>query len=296
MSSGAICRRESSEGAGAAARRPLRPERVYMDKGADPKTIKYGLLPDQEGDLYLPSTPRPPVVCLLHGGFWRASYGRDQMVAIAADLASRGFAVWNLEYRRLGAPHGGWPGTFDDVLAGIDRLTGLAADGIDLDLGRVVVCGHSAGGHLALWAAARERAERSGESSGRCRISAAVGQAPVADLQLAFELGTGGSAVRELLGGTPPERAERYRLASPRALLPLTVPQLLIHGTSDDVVPIEISRQYTQAARAAGDRAELVELPGAGHMEFLEPASPAHAVLCDWLTCTPPAWRRPRRT
>ena len=258
-----------------------------MDKGAGPKTITYGSLPDKEGDLYLPSTPRPPVICLLHGGFWRASYARDQMDAIAADLARRGFAVWNLEYRRLGVPTGGWPGTFDDVLAGIDRLTGFAADGIDLDLGRVVVSGHSAGGHLALWAAARERNGKSGASADECRVSAVVGQAPVADLHRAFELGTGGSAVRELMGGTPTERVERYRLGSPRALLPLNVPQLLIHGTADDVVPIEISRTYTQAARAAGDRAELVELPGAGHMEFLDPASPAHAVLCNWLKRIP---------
>jgi len=209
------------------------------------------------------------------------------MDAIAADLAGRGFAVWNLGYRRVGVPDGGWPGTFDDVLAGIDRLTGFAADGIDLDLDRVVVSGHSAGGHLALWAAARERGEKSGERTGRCRISAVVGQAPVADLQRAFELRAGGSAVSELLGGTPTQRAERYRWASPRARLPLNVPQLLIHGTSDDVVPIEISRGYIQAARAAGDRAELVELPGAGHMEFLDPASPAHAVLCHWLTRIP---------
>jgi acetyl esterase/lipase len=254
-----------------------------MDNGQVLKTIKYGSLPDQAGDLYLPSTPHPPVICLLHGGFWRASYGRDQMDAIAADLARRGFAVWNLEYRRLGVPNAGWPGTFDDVLAGIDRLTGFAADGIDIDLHRVVVSGHSAGGHLALWAAARERGRNAGKSTQECRISAVVGQAPVADLQRAFELGTGGTAVRELLGGTPTERAERYRRASPRALLPMNVPQLLIHGTLDDVVPLEISRTYTEAAQAAGDRAELVELPGAGHMEFLDPASPAHAVLCNWL-------------
>ena len=258
-----------------------------MDKSAFPKTVQYGSLPDQAGDLYLPSTPRPPVICLLHGGFWRASYARDQMNAIAVDLARRGFAVWNLEYRRLGVPSGGWPGTFDDVRAGIDRLAGFAAEGIDLDLDRVIVSGHSAGGHLALWAAARERREERGEGRQKCRISAVVGQAPVADLQYAFELGTGGTAVRELLGGTPTERAERYRLASPRALLPLKVPQLLIHGTADDTVPIEISRTYTQAARAAGDRVELVELPGAGHMEFLDPASPAHGVLCNWLQRMP---------
>lgn len=101
------------------------------------RTIRYGSAPGQEGDLLLPSTSRPPVICLLHGGFWRMPYGRDQMTDVARDLAARGFAVWNLEYRRVGAPGGGWPGTLDDVGAGIAYLARLVADGIDLDLGRV---------------------------------------------------------------------------------------------------------------------------------------------------------------
>src|SRR5258706_8951369 len=116
MSSGAPCRRKNSERAGAAALQRLRPERVYMDNGQVPKTIKYGSLPDQAGDLYLPSTPHPPVICLLHGGFLRASDGRDQMDAIPADLARPRFAGWNLDDRRLGVPHTGLTGTFDDLL------------------------------------------------------------------------------------------------------------------------------------------------------------------------------------
>src|SRR5258706_5819382 len=115
MSSGATCRRENSERAGAAALQRLRPERVYMDNGQVPKTIKYGSLPDQAGDLYLPSTPHPPVICLLHGGVWRASYGRDQMDAIAADPARRGFAVWDLEERRLRVAHSWWAGNLDEL-------------------------------------------------------------------------------------------------------------------------------------------------------------------------------------
>lgn len=210
-------------------------------------------------------------------------YGRDQMIAIAEDLVRRGFAVWNLEYRRLGAPTGGWPGTFDDVIAGMDRLARFSAEGIDLDLDRVVVSGHSAGGHLALWTAARRRREK----PGGIRIRAVVGQAPLADLVRAHELGVGGTAVRELLGGTPAEHPERFRSASPQALLPLGVPQLVIHGTSDDIVPVEISRRYAQAARAAGDEVELVELPDAGHMDFLDPASSAHRALCGWLARIP---------
>jgi acetyl esterase/lipase len=201
-------------------------------------------------------------------------YGRDQMTAIAQDLATRGFAVWNLEYRRLGTATGGWPGTFDDAIAGIGHLASLVADGIDLDLDRVTVVGHSAGGHLALWSAARKQ---------RLQIRAAVGLAPVADLVRAYELGVGGGAVAELLGGTPTDQAARYQAASPRAMLPLGVRQLVIHGTADEVVPVEIARNYTHAARAAGDRVDLLELAHTGHMDFLDPSSTAHATLCDWL-------------
>src|SRR6266850_1075616 len=147
------------------------------------RTERYGPFEDQEGDLFLPAGPRPAVVCLLHGGFWRMPHGRGQMTAIAQDLARRGLAVWNLEYRRLGASTGGWSGTFDDATAGIGHLASLVADGIDLDLDRVTVVGHSAGGHLALWSAARRRSDsRKSGVAERVRIRAAVGLAPVADL------------------------------------------------------------------------------------------------------------------
>lgn len=210
-------------------------------------------------------------------------YDRDQMSAVAQDLVSRGFAVWNMEYGRLGVPMAGWPGTFDDVIMGIEQLARFVADGVDLDLERVVVSGHSAGGHLALWAAAQQHREKWNGAKRAVRISAVVGQAPVADLRRAYELGVGGNAISELLGGSLAEHADRYHAASPHALLPLGVPQLLLHGTEDEVVPIEISRHYTQAARAAGDEVELLELPGTGHMEFLDPASAAHTALCGWL-------------
>jgi len=243
------------------------------------RTFRYGPAAEQEGDLYLAGAGRAAVVCLLHGGFWRAMYRRDQMVAISADLAARGFAVWNLEYRGLGAG-GGWPNTLQDVAAGIDHLAVIAEGGVDLDLARVITVGHSAGGHLALWAAARERALG---AQARVRVAAAAGLAPVADLVEGHRLDLGRGVVADFLGGPPAEQGERYRAASPRALLPLGVPQLIVHGTADDTVPVEIARGYAAAAQAAGDDVALAELPERGHFDFLDPTSEAHALLCRWL-------------
>lgn len=241
------------------------------------QAIRYGPSANQEADLHLPATRRPPVVCLLHGGFWRMPYGRDQMTAIADDLASRDLAVWNLEYRRLGGS-GGWPATMDDVAAGIGHLTQLPGAGFDLDLDRVAVVGHSAGGHLALWAAARNRGPHARVS--RVRVLAAVGLAPIADLARAYDWKVGGQVVAELMGGAPSRYPERYRAASPMEMLPLGVRQLVLHGTADDAVPIELSRRYARAAAAAGDAIELVELQATGHMEYLDPGSEAYATLC----------------
>jgi acetyl esterase/lipase len=247
------------------------------------RTEKYGPLDDQVGDLHMPAPPHPPVVCLLHGGFWRMPYGRDQLIRVVDDLTFWGYAVWNLEYRRLGTPGAGWPGTFEDVIAGVEHLTNIAGAGVDLDLNRAAVVGHSAGGQLALWLAARHRSGLPGGAAARVRIKGVAGEAAVADLTRAFELGVGGTAVAELMGGTPAEQPARYQAASPRALLPLGLPQLILHGTRDDVVPIEIARSYTEAARAAGDEVEFEELHGAGHMDFLDPNSEGHEALRGWL-------------
>lgn len=239
-------------------------------------TYAYGPAPAQEGDLHLPEQTHPPVVVLLHGGFWTMPHGREQMTAVADDLAMRGFAVWNLEYRRLGAPGGGWPGTLADVAAGLDHLAQLAADGVDLDLDRVAVAGHSAGGHLALWCGARRRLRA---DPSPIRLSLAIGLAPIADLGRAAALRVGGDVVAGFLGGPPDRVPERYRAASPKEMLPLGVPQLILHGTADDAVPIELSRRYAETAQTAGDTIELVELQGMGHMEYLDPGSDAHAML-----------------
>jgi acetyl esterase/lipase len=257
---------------------------IVMQTTAAFRTFKYGSFDAQEGDLYLPLVSRPPVVCLLHGGFWRMPYGRGEFNAVAKDIAARGYAVWNIEYRRLGAPGGGWPGTFNDVASAVDHLAALVANGIELDLSRVIVVGHSAGGHLALWVASQEKFAYF-SALVRVRPIAAVGLAAAVDLARTSELGAGRGAVavNELIGGGPNEYPDRYAATSPIQLLPLGVEQLIIHGSEDDALPVGLSRDYVLAARASGDKITYVELPGCGHMEYLDPDSKAHAHLCEWL-------------
>ena len=236
------------------------------------------------GDLYLPVNPRAQVICLLHGGFWRMPYGRDHIAPIIPSLVSRGFAVWNLEYRRVPSAGAGWPGTLQDVGRGIDHLAALSAGGEPIDLDHVTVVGHSAGGHLALWSAlAAGRTGRDFQPV-RVKVSAAAGLAPVADLAAASVLHCGNAAVESFLGGPPGFFAERYRTSSPAAMLPLGVRHVVIHGTRDADVPVEMSRGYAAAARSAGDEFQFVELPATGHMDFVDPDSEAHAALCSWLT------------
>lgn len=248
------------------------------------RNFRYGPAISQVGDLYLPKTPQPAVVCLLHGGFWRMPYGRDETAAIAVDLAARGYAVWNIEYRRVGSPGGGWPGTLEDVAAAIDYLAVLAANGEDLDLQRVAVAGHSAGGHLALCACAKRTGDDGRFAPRTVAPVAAAALAGVLDLHATFSLSSGNSAVSELLGGSPSEHPARYAQASPLALVPLNVQQLIVHGTQDIALPVELSRKYAQAALLAGDRVDYLELAGMGHMEYLDPASNAHDALCQWLS------------
>ena len=222
------------------------------------------------------------MVVLIHGGFWRARYKLRLEDDLVGDLAERGWAVWNLEYRRLGwRSRGGWPATFDDVGAGIDLLGELDEP---LDLARVVAVGHSAGGQLAFWAAARPGLPAGAPGAEpRIRLAGAVAQAGVVDLREALGLHLSDDVVRRLLGGTPGKHPRRYGLASPVERLPLGVPQLLVHGDADDVVPISIARGYGRRALDAGDPCELVELPGLGHMEHLDPRSVAWPPVMRWL-------------
>ena len=237
--------------------------------------IPYGDGPDQVGDLRLPEgSGLAAVVVLIHGGFWQEPFKRDLMDGLALDLTRRGFATWNLEYRRVGASGGGWPQTATDVASGIDHLAALAST-YPLDLSRVALVGHSAGGHLALWAGARQRPPRGGPGAGpQLSPTYVVSLAGVADLEEADRMGLGGGAVASFLGPSR-DRTAIYPEASPRALVPLGVPQLVVHGAADRIVPITQSERYAAAARTAGDDVELLLIPEAGHFDLIEPSTPA---------------------
>jgi acetyl esterase/lipase len=216
------------------------------------------------------------VAVLLHGGFWRVPYKRDQMEPLARDLRLRGWASWNVEYRAMGPRRrgggGGWPVTGEDVAAAIDRLASVDAP---LDLRRVVAIGHSAGGHLALWAARRRAAG--------VPLAGAVGQGAVCDLDLGARLHLSRDVVQDFCGGEPEEAPEAYRDASPAHRLPAGIPLLLVHGDRDPNVPVELATSFAAAARAAGDDVTLVLRPGEGHFEHLDPTSAAWRAVADWL-------------
>ncbi len=213
-----------------------------------------------------------PVAVVLHGGFWKAVYGRRLMWPVCGDLVRRGWAVWNLEYRRLGLRSGGgWPSTFEDVAAGVDHLRELSG----LDLSRVVVLGHSAGGHLAAWVAARQDA--------RVPVHAAVAQAGVLDLTYAAELELSGGVVRRLLGGTPEEVPGVYAQASPAARVPIGVPLLCVHGAEDAVVPPAMSERFAERQRLAGGDCDLELVAGEDHMGHLDPDNALWQIAADWL-------------
>jgi acetyl esterase/lipase len=246
------------------------------------RRIAYGPDALQFGELWLPrGRGRHPVIVLIHGGCWRADLpGTELMDYMAADLRDRGYAVWNLEYRRIGHPGGGYPGTFQDIAAGLDHLRAIAPQN-RLDLRRVAVSGHSAGGHLALWAAARDRLP--GNSPLRVPdplpIRGVVSLAGIADLDAYRQTGPdacgGPSTIDGLVGVQQPGGRDVFTDTSPPALLPLGDRQIVISGALDPIVPPRFGEDYAAAAAARGDRAQSVVLEGAGHFEIIDPTSAA---------------------
>jgi acetyl esterase/lipase len=251
-------------------------------------THAYGADRSQRAELHLPRGAGPhAVVVLIHGGSWYKRFSKIVMRALARDLRRRGFAVWNIEYRRIGNG-GGWPHTLSDVAAAIDHLRAVRAP---LDLARVSVVGHSAGGQLALWAAGRSLlpagAPGSAHGGGErpaVALTHAVALAGVCDLAGAYRAWRGG-AVRALIGGSPAELPERFAIADPMRLLPLEIPVLLVHGIADATVTVKLSRNYARAAAAAGGAVELIEIDGeaGGHREHIDPRAGAWLLVARWL-------------
>jgi len=225
--------------------------------------ITYGSEANQFVDLRLPKAKGPrPLMVNIHGGFWRAKYDLEHAGHLCAALTAKGIATANLEYRRVGNAGGGWPGTFADIRAGFQFLLQNAPK-YDLDVKRVAVMGHSAGGQLALCLAAREAGAK-----------AVVSLAGVVDLQRAYQLHLSNDAVVEFLGGTPAEVPDHYREADPMKLT-VRAQQWLIHGSADDTVPLDFSRDYVKTKRAEKEDVQLVEIAGAGHFDLIDPRAAA---------------------
>jgi acetyl esterase/lipase len=263
-----------------------------LDRPAPPPslTLRYGPRAEHVVDLRLPpAVPEraAPLIVLIHGGFWRPAYDRTHLGPMGHALATAGYMVAVPEYRRAGMTEEGWTGTFSDIALAAEQVAGIArAHGADTSA--VTWAGHSAGGHLALWAAARPGLPPGSPWRGAFPASQLVSLAGCSSLRLCAEWNLGGGAVRSLMGGGPDEVPERYAVADPAALPPPAVPVTMVHGTADEQVPVGMSRAFPAGT--------LVEIPGAGHFDLIDPESRAWpevlAVLAGALSGRP-AGQRP---
>lgn len=239
--------------------------------------VTYGPDSSQYGELRIPHGPGPhPVVVLVHGGCFKAAYATLRDLAPMADaLKAVGIATWSIEYRRLGEPGGGWPGTYLDVARAVDHLRVIAGRHA-LDLDRVVMVGHSAGGHLAMWATARARVPQGSaiHTVDPLRMRGVIDLAGPVDLTAniaGYESLCRDTVITGLMGGTPATVPERYAQASPIKLLPMGTPHVLLWGEHEEFVPRPLAEAYVQAARQAGDQVRLIVIPGVGHFETASP-------------------------
>ncbi|MFF3642752.1 alpha/beta hydrolase [Streptomyces sp. NPDC002564] len=280
----------------AVARDAAEADAAFAHPAVEPDTTAaYGEHPDQVVDFYAPrgDADRPaPLVVVLHGGAWRAPYDRRHVTPFADFLARRGFAVANVEYRRgsslpaqggTGPVAGRWPETFDDVAAALDALPALVRAALPAaDVRRTVVTGHSAGGHLALWAAARHLlpADAPWRTDRPAPLRGVVALAPIADLRAAEGLDVCGGAAGQLLGGAA-RFDERLPYADPAALLPTGIATTVVQGRTDIVVPQAVSEAYADAAAQAGEVVGLTLLEDVGHFPLIDPAADACAVVAE---------------
>lgn len=267
---------------------------AQLQSGGEGAAVRYEYGDDanQFGDLTLPfdGDRAVPVVVLIHGGFWRTGFGLDLMEPLVPSLVGAGYAVWNVEYRRVGrGPDGGggYTATFDDLAAAIDLLAALPAETRNrLDLDRVATVGHSAGGHLAGWLASRTSLP-SGAAWSAPGVAPVivVSQAGVLDLERCIADGVGGTACRDLLLGGDESNGltDRIALTSPAALVPISARVVAVHGTGDTIVPLDQSTGYVADAQATGMDAELMAIDGADHFDMINPAHPAWSTVLNVL-------------
>jgi acetyl esterase/lipase len=248
------------------------------------RTIAYGEGPSQVAELWLPEGKGPhPVVLMIHGGCWQARIANLHIMDYAAeDLRRRGIAVWNIEYRGVDQPGGGYPGAFQDVASAADALR-AAAGAYGLDLRRVVAVGHSAGGHFAFWLAARPGLSPSSPLSrpDPLPIAAAVSLGGLPDLAedraMKDEAGCGVGPVDRLTGAAQGRAGDIFADTSPASLPPPAVPELMIQGELDAVSPPFVGADYQAKARARGQKVRVIVISGAGHVELIAPRSRAWA-------------------
>jgi acetyl esterase/lipase len=273
-------------------------ESVFSHPAVDPdSTAAYGDHPDQVIDFYAPHGERvpgvpAPLVVVLHGGAWRAPYDRRHITPFVDFLARRGFAVANVEYRRgaalptQGGTHpvaGRWPDTFDDVAAAMDALPALARKALpQADPRRTVITGHSAGGQLALWAAARHVLPKDApwRTDAPAALRGVVALAPIADFTVAEKLAVCAGAAGQLLGGES-KFVERLPYADPTLLLPTGIATTLVQGRTDTEVPQAVAESYADAAAKSGEVVGLTLLEDVGHFPLIDPAADACAVVAE---------------
>ncbi len=254
-------------------------ELAALPSRAPDRRISYGPDSSQYGELRIPDGIGPhPLVVVIHGGCFKAAYATAQTLGAMADaLKTDGIATWNIEYRRLGQPGSGWPGTYIDVGRAVDYVRALAAE-YHLDLGRVAVVGHSAGGHLAMWTAARHRLPEASELyvTDPLPLRGVMDLAGPVDMTAnipGYEALCRDTVITSMLGGAPDAVPERYAEASAIRLLPLGIPQVLVLGSHEDYVPLPLVDAYVEAATRAGDHVRRILIPGAGHFEIASPLS-----------------------
>ena len=239
-----------------------------LDRAAPPPdlAVPYGPLAEHVVDLRLPRALPAPLIVLIHGGFWRPAYDRTHLGSMGQALAAAGYVVAVPEYRRAGMAAEGWTATFDDIALAAAQVGAIAGEH-GAGPGAVTWAGHSAGGHLAVWAAARPGLPPGSRWRGPAPAARVVSLAGCVCLRLCAEWNLGAGAAASLMGGMPDEVPERYAVADPAVLPPAPVPVTLVHGTADDVVPVSMSRAFP-----AG---QLMEIPGAGHFDVIDPQSEA---------------------